>query len=75
MLAFNWSLLNREFTNKCSEGLGFDYLYMQSPCNPLVEDYTEVFYMIRKGDVQKVEVTLRLFPPVRLGAELVEDHN
>jgi hypothetical protein len=28
---------------------------MQSPYNPIVEDYTEVFYMIHEGDVPSVE--------------------
>jgi hypothetical protein len=29
--------------NKCSEGLGFNHFDVKSPCNPLIEDYTEIF--------------------------------
>jgi hypothetical protein len=32
---------------------------MQSPCNSLIKDYTEIFYMIDAALV-KVKVTLRL---------------
>jgi hypothetical protein len=28
---------------------------MQSPCDPLVEDYTEVFHVIHRGDVLSVQ--------------------
>lgn len=42
-------------SNKCSQGLGFDHFYMQSPCNPLVEEKTEVFYMIHEVDVLSVQ--------------------
>jgi hypothetical protein len=40
---------------------------MQSPCNPLVEDYTEVFYMIQKGNVPSVqcEMSLRWYRSMR----------
>jgi hypothetical protein len=40
---------------------------MQSPCEPLVEDYTEVFYMIHEGDVPSIqcEVNLRWSKSVR----------
>jgi hypothetical protein len=43
MLAPNLSLLSGEKTLTCSEGLGFNDCYIQSPCNPLAEDYAEVF--------------------------------
>jgi hypothetical protein len=46
--------------NKCSESLGFDYFYMQSPYNPLIEDYTEIFYMINEGDVPSVQCDMSL---------------
>jgi hypothetical protein len=35
----------------CSEDLGFSYFYVKSPCNPLTEDYVEIFYMTDKGDI------------------------
>jgi hypothetical protein len=48
ILGLNCSLLNREQTlNKCSEGLNFDYFYMQSPCNQFIEDYTKVRATLR----------------------------
>jgi hypothetical protein len=28
---------------------------MQSPCNPLIEDYTEILYMIQEGDVSSIQ--------------------
>jgi hypothetical protein len=33
---------------------------MQSPCSLLVEDYTEVFYTIHKGDVPSVQCEMNL---------------
>jgi hypothetical protein len=27
---------------------------MQSPCNPLIDDYTEIFYMIDEGDIPSI---------------------
>jgi hypothetical protein len=52
MLALNHSLMNREsYCSMYSEGLGSDHFYMQSPCNPLVKDYTEVFYTIHKWNI------------------------
>jgi hypothetical protein len=41
---------------KCSEGLGFNHFYVQSPCNPLIEDYIELFYMIDEGNVRPFNV-------------------
>jgi hypothetical protein len=38
-------------SNKCSEGLGFNHFYVQSACDPLIEDYTQIFYMIDEGDI------------------------
>jgi hypothetical protein len=60
MLALNRSILKTEWTNKCSEGLGFDHLCVQSPYNPLAEDYTQVFYMIPEGDVPSVRCEVKL---------------
>jgi hypothetical protein len=28
---------------------------MQSPCNPLIEDYTEILYIIDKGDIPSIQ--------------------
>jgi hypothetical protein len=33
---------------------------MQSACNPLVENYTEVFYMIHTDDVPSIQCELNL---------------
>jgi hypothetical protein len=43
-------------TFECSEVLGFNHFYMQSPCNPLIEDYTEIFYMTDEGDIPSMVV-------------------
>jgi hypothetical protein len=37
-------------SNKLSECLCFNHFYVQSPCNPYTEDYTEIFYMIDEGE-------------------------
>jgi hypothetical protein len=34
--------------------------YMQSPCNLLIEDYTEVFYMNDEGDVSSIQCEMSL---------------
>jgi hypothetical protein len=59
MLAHNRSVLNREWTNNYSEGLGFDCLCVQSPCN-LIEDYTEILYIIYEGNVLSIQCKMRL---------------
>jgi hypothetical protein len=45
ILALNRSLLNREYTliYVWYEDLGFNHFYVQSPCNSLIENYTEIF--------------------------------
>jgi hypothetical protein len=48
-------------SNKCSEGLGFDHFYVQSPCDPLIEDYAEVFYMLRTESESESESELRYY--------------
>jgi hypothetical protein len=42
-------------TNKSSEGRGFDHFYVQSPCNPPYEDYTEIFYTIYKWNISSIQ--------------------
>jgi hypothetical protein len=39
----------------------FDHSYMQSPCSPLIEDYTQIFYTIDEGDISyfQCEMILR----------------
>jgi hypothetical protein len=32
---------------------------MQSPCNPFVEDYAEVFYTIHKRDIPSVQYKMK----------------
>jgi hypothetical protein len=48
------------YSNKCSEDLVFNYLYMQSPCNSPIEDYTDTIYMIDRGDIPSVEYKMIL---------------
>jgi hypothetical protein len=45
------------------EGLGFNHFYVQSPCNHLIEDYTEIFYMIDKGYIQSNQCKMSLRGP------------
>jgi hypothetical protein len=49
--------------NECAEGLGFNDLYVQSPCDPLIEDYTEIFYIIDKGDIPSIQCKMSLRGP------------
>jgi hypothetical protein len=51
MLTLERSLLNRDYSSKCYESLGFSHFYLQSPCNPLIEDYTQIFHMLAKWDI------------------------
>jgi hypothetical protein len=48
---------------KCCEGLGFGHFCVQSPCNPLIEDYTQIFYMIDKGDIPPIHCKMNLRGP------------
>jgi hypothetical protein len=36
---------------------------VQSLCNPLIEDNTEIFYMIDKGDIPSIHCKMSLRPP------------
>jgi hypothetical protein len=36
---------------------------VQSPCNPLIEDYTEIFYMIDEGDILSIQRKMSLSGP------------
>jgi hypothetical protein len=47
-------------SDECSEGLGFHPFYVQSPCNPLIKDYTEILYTIYKWDVPSIQCKKRL---------------
>jgi hypothetical protein len=55
MLALKRSLLNGVDSDKCSEGLGCSPFYVQSLCNPHIEDYTQIFYIIDKGDIPSIQ--------------------
>jgi hypothetical protein len=33
---------------------------MRSPCDPFIEDYTEIFYMIDKGDTPSIHCKMSL---------------
>jgi hypothetical protein len=59
-LALNRTLLNREKTKKCSEGLGFNPFNVDSPCNPPIKDYTEVLYLTCKGGVPSIPCNISL---------------
>jgi hypothetical protein len=43
-----------------SKSLGFSHFYVQSPCKPLIEDYTEKFYMIDEGDIPSIQGKMSL---------------
>jgi hypothetical protein len=43
------------YSDKCSEGLGFDHLYVTYPCNSLIEDYTEIFYTVYRRNVSSIQ--------------------
>jgi hypothetical protein len=36
---------------------------VQSPCNPLIEDYTEIIYMFDKGDIPSIQCNMSLRGP------------
>jgi hypothetical protein len=44
----------------CSEDLGFHHFQIKSPCNLLVEDYIEVFYMIHNVVVPFVQCEMNI---------------
>jgi hypothetical protein len=52
---------------------------VQSPCNPLIEDYTEIFYMIEKGDIPSIQCKMSLGGPMSMrkvdGLGLIFLHN
>jgi hypothetical protein len=50
-------------SNKCCEDLGFNHFCVQSPCNPLSEDYAKIFNMIDEGDIPSVECKMSLRGP------------
>jgi hypothetical protein len=49
--AHTWVGVN---SNTYFKALGFNHFYVQSPCNPLIEDYTDIFYMIRDKQISSV---------------------
>jgi hypothetical protein len=36
---------------------------VQFSCNPLIEDYTEIFYIIDEGDIPSIQCKMRLREP------------
>jgi hypothetical protein len=36
---------------------------LQSPCNPLIEDYTKIYYVIDKGDISFIQYKMSLGGP------------
>jgi hypothetical protein len=59
MLTSEWGV----DSNKCSESLGFNHFYMQSPRNPLTKDYTKIFYMIDELDIPSLLCKMSLRGP------------
>jgi hypothetical protein len=59
MLTFEW----RVDSNKCSDGLGFSHFYVESACNPLIEDYSGIFYMITEGGIPSIQCKMSLKGP------------
>jgi hypothetical protein len=55
-VTFEWGV----YSNKCSEGLGFDHFDELSPCSLLIEYYSQIFYTIYKCDVQSIQCKRRL---------------
>jgi hypothetical protein len=43
-----------------SEGLLFSHFYLQSPRNPLIKGYTEIYYMIDEEDNQSIQCKMNL---------------
>jgi hypothetical protein len=41
-------------SNTFSEGIGFNHFYVQSPYNPLIEDYTQIFYIIDEREIPSI---------------------
>jgi hypothetical protein len=52
-------------STKCSEGLLFNHFYVQTPCNPLIKDHTEILYKAR----MPVKLLLALASTVILGSK------
>jgi hypothetical protein len=50
-------------SDKCSERLGSSHFKVQSPCNPLMGDYTLIFNMIDKGDILSIRRKMSLRRP------------
>jgi hypothetical protein len=50
-------------SNKYSEVLGFNHICVQSPCNPLIEDCTQIFYMFDEGDNPSIRCKMSLRGP------------
>ena len=49
--------------NKCFEGLGFNHFCVKSPRNPLIEDYTKIFYMAHENYTSSVQCKMCLREP------------
>jgi len=51
-LTLNVSPFKRIDSNECSKSLGGDRICTKSPCNFPIKNYTEVFHVFYKGNVQ-----------------------
>jgi hypothetical protein len=47
------------YSNKYSEDVGLDYFYVQTPCDHLIEDYTEIFCTIYKLNIFSIQCKMR----------------
>jgi hypothetical protein len=56
MLTFEWEV----DSNKYSEGLDYSHFSVQFP---LIEDYTQIFYMFDKGDIPSIQCKMSLRGP------------
>jgi hypothetical protein len=40
---------------------------VQSPCNPFIEDYTQIFYMTYEGDIPSIQCKMSFRGPKSMG--------
>jgi len=59
MLALNRSLLNTDYAHKCSADLGFYHFYIYLHVT-FPRHYTDVRYLVNKGNVQFLQCKLGL---------------
>jgi hypothetical protein len=50
-------------SNKCSEDLSLNHVYVMSSRNPVIDDYNQIFYMIDKGNILSIHFKMSLRRP------------